>query len=226
MPIGRFYKYICFVLFLVPQSIFAQDLAFEDAYEPDSIFAVRNAIKIDPIQIVVGEYEIIYERIISNHWSVEGGIGFTRRNYLADRSDYTLDDLGQNVSIETGYSYTLSFRNYFRDSPELIGPYWELGGNIREYKLNYSVLDTAGTLTGDNFADTRKFTSANLNIGFQALPKNSNIFADFYIGAAMRYADLMIIRAGDIHDPTTYFYQETKEWRLGFNIGIKIGVGF
>jgi hypothetical protein len=227
VPYWRIYKYISFVLFFLPELLIAQDLEFEDAYEPDSVYAVRNAIKIDPVQIVVGEYELIYERILSNHWSVEAGLGITRRNYLADRrGDYTLDDLGQNVSIETGYSFTLSFRNYFRDSPELIGPYMELGGNIRQYDLTYSVIDTSGALTGDSFPDTRKFTSGFLNIGFQALPQNSNIFADFYVGVALRYADLSIIRAEDIHDPETYFYEETEEWRWGFNIGVKIGVGF
>lgn len=204
----------------------AQDIEFEDAYEPDSVYAVRNAIKIDPVQIVVGEYELIYERILSNHWSVEFGAGITRRNYLADRTDYTLDDLGDNVQIQTGYSFTLSFRNYFQDSEELIGPYWELGGNIREYRLNYAVIDTSGVLTGDSFDDIRKYTSGYINIGWQALPKNSNVFADFYLGVALRYADLMILRAEDIHDPNTYFYQETQEWRWGYNIGVKIGVGF
>lgn len=226
MPVWRFYKYISFVLFFVPQLIIGQDLEFEDAYEPDSIYAVRNALKIDPVQIVVGEYELIYERILSNHWSVEAGLGITRRNYLADRRDYTLDDLGQNVSIETGYSFTLSIRNYFWDSPELIGPYVELGGNIRQYDLNYAVIDSSGSLTGDEFPDTRKFTSGYVNFGFQALPLNSNIFADFYLGVALRYADLRIIRAEDIHDPATYFYQNKEEWRWGFNVGVKIGVGF
>lgn len=226
MPDWRKYKYISFVLFFIPQLIIGQDLDFEDAYEPDSVFAVRNAIKIDPIQIVVGEYELIYERILSDHWSVEAGMGITRRNYFPDSRDYTLDDLGQNVSIETGYSFTLSVRNYFRESPELIGPYLELGGNIRQYDLTYSVIDSSGALTGDAFPDTRKFTSGFLNVGFQALPQNTNIFADFYVGVALRYADLRIIRADDINDPETYFYQDKEEWRWGFNVGVKIGVGF
>ena len=226
MPVWRICKYISFVLFFIPHLTIGQELEFEDAYEADSVYAVRNAIKVDPIQILVGEYELIYERILSNHWSVEAGLGITRRNYLGDPRDYSLDDLGQNVSIETGYSFTLSFRNYFRESPELIGPYLEVGGNIRQYDLTYAVIDTSGALTGDEFPDSRKFTSGYLNFGFQALPMNSNIFADFYVGVAIRYADLRIIRAEDIHDPATYFYENTQEWRWGFNIGVKIGVGF
>lgn len=223
----RLYKYICFFSFFLSLFASAQDDPFaEDAYEPDSLYAVRNAIKVDPLQIVVGEYQLIYERILANRWSVEFGLGFTRRNYLADRTDYTLDDLGRNVDIKTKYSFTLSFRRYFMNTEELLGPYVALGGNIREYAFDYAVLDSTGTLTGDNFDDVRKFTSGFINIGYQALPKNSNIFADFYVGVAIRYAELQILNAEDVNDPTTFFYTPIQEYRWGFNVGIKIGVGF
>jgi len=204
----------------------AQDNLGEDAYEIDSVYAVVNAVKIDPIQIVFGDFRVFYERMFANQYSVEVGVGITGRNYAADVFDYSLDDLGDNIDIDPGFNFSLAFRHYFRESEEMIGPYFSLGFDTRKYNTTYAVIDTSGSLTGDEFRDVRRLSTLFATIGFQAIPLSSNIFGDFYIGAGVRSIDFDIVRATDIRRPETYTISNTNEYRLAILAGVKLGFGF
>lgn len=220
------YIYIsCFILF----SAFGangQNYEGEDAYEPDSVFAVINAVKVDPIQIVFGDFRLFYERLITDQYSVELGVGITGRNYAADVFDYSLDDLGDNVDIKSGYNFSIALRHYFRESEEMIGPYLSLGFDTRKYQTNFSVIDTSGALTGDTFEDVRRFSTLYATFGIQAIPLSSNVFGDFYIGVGVRKVDFDIVRADDIRRPETYSISNTSEYRPAVLAGVKLGFGF
>lgn len=222
------YKYIVFFLLFTSLSSFGQNYQEEgeDAFEPDSLFAVRNAVKIDPLQFVFGDFSIYYERIFKSRYSAELGIGFTRRNYAAGWFDYSLDNLGENVDIETGYSIALSLRRYFKDTGELNGLYLALGFSARLYKTDYFVIDSAGTLTDISFNDNRQFTSGSVIIGYQALSIRSNIFVDGYLGLAVVNKDFDTVTSSDINDPSAYYIGQKKSYELGLEVGVKIGFGF
>lgn len=220
------YIYIsCFFILWVSQAR-GQDNIGEDAYEPDSVFAVVNAVKIDPIQIVFGDFRLFYERLLTNQYSVEVGVGITGRNYAADVFDYSLDDLGDNIDIDPGYNFSIAVRHYFRESEEMIGPYISLGFDTRKYNTTYSVIDSSGALTGDTFKDVRRLSTLYATFGFQAIPLSSNIFGDFYIGAGVRSVDFDIVRADDVRRPETYFISNTNEYRPAILVGVKLGFGF
>ena len=222
------YKYIVFFLLFASLGSFGQinQEESEDAFWPDSLYAVRNAVKIDPLQVIFGDFSIFYERIIKSGYSAEIGVGLTRRNYAIGWFDYSLDNLGENVDIETGYSLSISARRYFRDSGELNGLYLALGFSVRSYKTDYFVVDSAGTLTDISFEDKRLLNSGSLILGYQALTIRSNIFVDAYIGMALINKDLDVVTSSDINDPDAYSIDEQKEYALGFEIGLKIGFGF
>lgn len=228
MTIPKVHKYIFFLFILISTSGFSQiNPAYqEDAYEPDSLFAVRNAIKIDPIQIVFGDFRLSYERILNGGFSTELSGGITSRNYAAGWFDYTLDNLGKNVDIKTGYAFGITLRKYFKKSEELFGPYISVGIDLKKYRTNYIVIDSAGTLTDESFEDQRQSTRYMLNFGYQALPPQSNIFADFYAGISLVHKNFDIVKAGDIYDSDTYFKSKKDSYGIGFQIGVKIGVGF
>ena len=214
----KVHKCIFFFLIFISTSAFSQiNPAYQvDAYEPDSLFAVRNAIKIDPIQIIFGDFRLYYERIINAGFSAELSGGITRRNYGAGWFEYSLDNLGRNVDIETGYVFGISLRKYLQDSQELIGPYISAGVDFKKYSTTYHVIDSTGTLTDYSFQDTRRSTWYMLNFGYQALPLQSNIFADFYVGISLIGKDYDIVTAGDIYDSNTYYITEKDEYSIGF----------
>ncbi len=224
----KVHKCIFFCLIFISSSAFSQiNPAYQvDAYEPDSLYAVRNALKIDPIQIVFGDFRLYYERIINGGFSAELSGGITRRNYAAGWFDYTLDNLGKNVDVETGMVFGITIRKYFKESQELMGPYVSAGVDFKKYKTNYSVIDSLGAITDYTFKDERQSIWYMVNFGFQALPLQSNIFADFYVGISLVHQNYDIVRAGDIYDANTYFVNEKNEYGIGFQLGVKIGVGF
>lgn len=222
------YKYILFFLLFTSLSGFAQNIfpEGEDAFEPDSLYAIRNAVKVNPIQVLFGVYGLSYERIIKNGYSLEVGLGITRRNYAAGWFDYSLDNLGKNVDIETGYAISISARKYFQSKEELQGPYLSAGISITKYKTDYLVIDSLGDLSDYSFPDVRTTTSLSVIFGYQALAQRSNVFADFYIGAALRYKDFDIVKSDYIHDPSAYYVSKEYSYAFGVEVGVKIGFGF
>lgn len=227
--IRKAYKYIFFcLLFLVSASGFSQTtfIEGEDAYESDSLMAVRNAIKFDPVQIVFGDYELYYERIIAKGFSFEVGAGITGRNYAVGWNDYSLDNLARNIDIKTGSAFTLTLRKYIVSSDELNGPYVALGMKALNYKTNFEVIDSAGVLTNDVFTDTRKYINIEGTIGWQWLPASSNLFIDGFVGLAYRNKDFDVVRSNDINDPESYTVTNETGTDFAFRFGLKVGYGF
>lgn len=226
--VGNLYKYIFFAGLCAALQAKAQEIPPEvvDAYEPDTLYAVRNAIKFDPVQVVFGDFKLYYERILSNRWSAEGGIGFTRRNYAAGWFDYDLDNLGAHIDIETGGSYSLALRYYLRKDPELNGPYLSLSYGYREYRKKYRTLDDAGNLTGEALTDRRTFSTLALLIGVQPLSYSGNVFVDVQTGPALRFVDFQQVRAPDDLHPQKHHYHHIDRMNFGWEVGVRIGFGF
>ena len=224
---GR-YKYILFFLKFLSLSSYGQDQETEDQgyYSLDSIYTIRNAIKVDPVQLIFGDYRLYYEHILTGRYSVELGLGFTRRNYASGWFDYELDNLGNNVDIRTGPSLSLSFRRYFQDYEELGGAYLALGAHYRKYTKDFGVIDTAGVLTDIAYTDERQSVSVIFKVGYQALPLTSNVFVDFYTGPAIRFKNYDIVRTTSINNPDAYSTENLNEVVLGWEVGIRIGFGF
>lgn len=222
------YKYNIVLAFCLPLICSAQDQDYEeyDYGDPDTLLAVVNAVKFDPVQVIFGDFQFYYERMISDHWSVEAGFGPSRRNYTASLFEYELDNFGSNIDIQTRYAASLWVRRYFWDSGELHGLY--LSGAVihRRNDKVYNVIGRDGELTGDSFDDSRKYTAFMLFAGYQALTLASNIFFDFYIGAGARYRDFDVVRSSLANDPEAYGVTSEQSWIGAFQAGVKVGVGF
>ncbi len=222
------YKYILLFSLFASTDLFGQNNISnsEDAYQPDSLFAVRNALKIDPLQFIFGDYSLDYERILKGPYSLELGLGFTRRNYAAGWFDYSLDNLGKNVKIKTGYAISLSARRYFKNTDELYGAYLAANFAVRTYTTDYNVIDSTGVLTDFSFRDSRIITSYAIIFGYQALPARSNVFADFYLGIALRNKDFSIVKSEEINNAPSYFIDDKNAYVFGLEVGVKLGFGF
>lgn len=183
-------------------------------------------MKFDPIQIIRGDYRLFYEKMLAPHWSMEFGLGPTRRNYTSSWFYYELDNLGDNIEIKTRYAISASARYYFQGEEELYGPYLSAGVSHIFYKKSINVIDSAGVDTGFGFEDERRYTSFILTGGYQALGLGSNIFADFYLGLALRYRDFMVVQSTAINDPMSFWIAPENGFVLGVEFGVKIGFGF
>ncbi|MEM9050537.1 MAG: hypothetical protein AAGC47_00665 [Bacteroidota bacterium] len=222
------YKYILFFLTLLTLNTSAQEDNDDlpNFYMQDSVYTVRNALKIDPVQILFGDFRLYYERRITNHFSAEIGAGITRRNYTSGWFDDDLDNLGDNIDIKTGASFSFSVRRYFKDSEELDGTYLALGVNHRWWTKDINVIDTNGTATDFSFRDERRSTSVILKFGYQALPISSNVFADFFTGPAIRFKNYDIVQTTSANDPLAYSIENLNEVTFGWELGVRIGFGF
>jgi hypothetical protein len=222
------YKYIFFISLLLPQISEAQyDEGYDvDAYEADTLYAVRSAVKFDPIGILRGDFRLFYEKMLAPHWSIEAGLGPTRRDYTASWFYYELDNLGDNIDVKTRVAASLAGRYYFQGEEELYGPYVTLGVSYVQHDKIYNVLDSSGVYTGSSFTDSRRYTSALITTGYQALGVSSNIFVDIYLGLALRYRDFQVVRSDAINDPESYSVSSETSFAAGLEIGARIGFGF
>ncbi len=226
---GQHHKYIAILSLLLAfwaGSAAAQNE--EDAYYdlPDTMPAVTYALKFDPLQVFLGDFQLYFEGTIAKQWSMEVGLGFTRRDYTASFFAYELDDFGDNVDIQTRYAGSLWLKRYFWDTGELYGPYMALGLLHRRHDKTYNVINEAGELSGASFDDSRSFTSLMLFGGFQAIPMQSNFFCDFYLGAGLRFRDFDMVRSTDSNDPDMYSVSREQSWVGALHLGIKFGIGF
>jgi hypothetical protein len=204
----------------------AQDEMQDTYVEPDSMYAVQRAVKIDPLQVFFGDLQLYYEHMVGEKWSIELGLGPTRRNFTASIFQYELDDFGSNVDVKTRYAMSLGIKRYFWDTGELYGPYLEAAVMHRRHDKTYNVIDLNGQLTERFFDDSRRYTSLMLIAGFQAIPLQSNLFCDFYLGAGLRYRDFEVVRSTGINEPELYTVSHEQTWVGALQFGVKVGYGF
>ncbi len=225
------YKYTLFTSLILSLAANAQTpdhLPEEDAYDnTDTLYAVMNAVKFDPVQVFFGDFQFYFEKMIAGRTSIELGIGPTRRNYAASWLEDELDSFGRNVDIKTRYAATVAMRRYFADTGELYGSYLSLVMVYRQFEKEYQVIDQNDEIVpGYSFTDRREYASALIIFGYQALSARSNVFADFYIGVGMRYKSLYTVGTGDVHDPSAYYTTNETGYEPAIQVGVKIGFGF
>lgn len=226
MNLCGFYKYIAILAVLSPLLANAQEDEEELMALPDSMYAVRQAVKFDPLQMFFGDYQFYFEQYMGRQWSVEVGLGPTRRNFTASIFEYELDNFGSNVDIKTRIAASLWAKRYFWDTGELYGLYMGAALTYRRNDKTYNVINADGILSGVSFDDSRRYSSLLLVAGYQALPLQSNIFCDFYLGAGVRYRDAQVVRSTGINDPALYEVRSQYSWVGALQLGVKIGYGF
>ena len=197
-----------------------------DAYDVDSLVEVHNALKLDPLQIIRGEFSVFYERRISNRVSLEVGLGLTRRNWTYSWFFSDVDDLRRNIVVHTGPSMRLGLRYYLKDSEELEGVYLMPQFGRRVFKKTFRDLDDGGDLTGDEHSDRREYTEVNFTIGYQQLALSSNFMFDIYFGVGYVWRSGREVER--IPDSVQGMYFSTPFSNSGVIpvLGVKLGWGF
>ena len=168
--------------------IYSQELSLQTKY--------KNHIEVKPINLLAGQYNINYERVLSNRFSVEAGYG----HYFGVEYDDGEKVFGNNVALNPRFYFTK--RNFAPES-YYFGPY-----------LNYNILENRSA-NGDR--DNLQLFEKGLLIGRQWLKDNGIVF-DINAGLAHLTTDVSDEETGDDYeDDAPQFLPK---------VGIAIGYSF
>lgn len=193
----------------------------------DTVQAVKNSFKLNPLAFLTGEIPIYYERALSPQISFEVAVGMTFRNYLSLLYGNEADDFGGGVEILPNPSFHFAIRYYFEANLELEGLYLSPEFSYRKYSKNISEKDADGQFTEQSNLDERKFNDIKILIGYQSLSHSSNWLLDFYTGLGVRVRDMQIVEeTNHLGNGWSYNIEQVNDIVPAFYIGIKFGLGF
>jgi len=197
----------------------------------DTVDCVKNVVKINPLLFFRGEIPIFFERAITPRLSIEAGIGFTLRNYVAlSFTGDDADEFGAGTEIVPRPSFHVGFRYYLTDDLEPQGAYAQLGFSHLTYTKDIRTKGPTGEFTDLVLRDERTYNDVRCYFGYQMLSSNSNWMWDVYGGLAYRdrYNVIVNERLDLTADPIKYTYtvDKTKDQTVAFFLGVKVGLGF
>ncbi|MBK6343788.1 MAG: hypothetical protein IPF41_14695 [Flavobacteriales bacterium] len=203
------------------------------AQQFDTVKSVKNVFKLNPLIFFRGEVPLYYERALTPKLSLEVGLGFTARNYLAlSWVGDDADEYGAGTKILYNPSYHIGARFYFADDIEPAGVYI----NPEFAHLVYSKLirekNPDGSLSERQRLDERTYNDVRVMLGYQSLGYSSNWVLDFYGGLGFRNRDNIVVKEKHIinadPEPDEYLYDDVRENKnvIAFFLGVRIGVGF
>lgn len=221
------------------------------SYKKKKPAIVSNIIKIAPLGFLSGTYPILYERRITDFFTVQGALGFTGRDLIRDGIQNAGSDEGSSLKTQyswgAGYTdvsssaYDFTYRTakmgtmfsiqprfYFdNEAPE--GSYFGLSFDY--YRYNFSIPGVVGNSA--NYTQTGAPKSEYDNItDFMVLFGNQFIYDrltfDSYTAIGLRGVKGSRYAAGTsgASNPILESTSTIKQNILNFNIGIKVGYHF
>ncbi len=189
----------------------------------------KNVIKINPLDAISGSFPIYFERVLSNKFSVEVGVGLTATSEwnitinqeLFENSDYEGFHKGK-----TGLMFKIGARYYAGrgdDAPE--GTYFALEYQTKNYKFDaYPIVNGSrfqGALVESSVSNTDLI---RILFGYQSEGSSSNFVWDPYIGIGWRKHTFN----GWYEEENTSnaIFGEKSEYKPIFLIGFKMGIRF
>lgn len=174
--------------------IFAQDnsnsgqIRVYDSYQPTngSTVSERNKISINPLNVLIGDYSIFYERMITDIFSIEASVGLTYTNYMRDFSLFDSDYQNSNINSESqmGITYSIAPKLYLNDD-DFEGTYISLYFRSRTYNSIASSTDYSSV----SLAPTEqyyRFNTGTFNFGHNYHLGN-HVLLDCYVGVGLRF---------------------------------------
>lgn len=209
----------------------------------------NNIIKIAPLGFISGTFPILYERKITDYFTIQGSLGITHKNYMRTATqnaneryqnyeyswnDPSKDDVSADPydfdlrKFKSGFMYSIQPRFYFEsEAPE--GNF--LGLSLDGYKYNFEIPAVKGTANsntqnGSMQSEYDNITDFMVHFGHQAIYDKLTFEYSADIGLrkvkGYRYAAAANYGNNSIEQGSLTFNQSN----LNFNIGIKVGYHF
>jgi hypothetical protein len=200
-----------------------------DYFEKKKSSNPQNIVKIAPLEALDGTFPIFFERVLSNKFSVEVGLGVTTttESFSIIRAELTGSTEYENFyKGNTGSFFRIGAKYYASksdDAPE--GPYVGLEFQVKKFKFDAYKLDASGYAIYSAPYQATTVTNTDLIrivFGYQSLTR-SDFAWDYYIGLAWRKHTFNGMYRDDNSKP---IIGEIASYKPVFVIGAKIGLGF
>jgi hypothetical protein len=188
---------------------------------------LKTLVKFGMLEPFAGSFTFYFERVITENFTAEVGLGMTLENYFNLALDGNLGNLGSGSYVSgLGPVFNLGLRYYPEFAPEYfyVAPEFRIKNyNAKEYR----------TISGEEteFKTFVRNTSGRLTFGYQDFV-SKNVFWDFYGGFGVTGRNTGILESSVTTDPltgistTNYFIDEDKGFYPTLHVGIKLGLGF
>lgn len=195
----------------------------------DTVKAVRNVLKVNPLLFLRGEIPLYYERALSSRLSAELAVGITYRNYLnLSFAGDDADDFGAGTHILAKPSFHIGARYYLRGDLEPQGAYLQVEMAYLDYAKNIAQKDSTGQFNGKELLDERIYNDVRAYFGYQWFAATSNWMFDLYCGAGYRHRDRTIVheQLNIAENRWDYTIEKKRDNVPAFFVGVKVGYGF
>lgn len=184
--------------------------------------SVQQAFKLNPFQLVRGEFSLYYEYRLSDAFSVEAGAGVTYIDYpyelFANEGRFIFKDgEGKNVRFLSGFAGHAQIRWYpSRYETAITGFYIAPDISRRNWQMDYLV--NTG-LIREPHRMKRAWTDFKIQFGYQEADPYENMFWEWFLSAGVRMNDEDYV-AGSAYGAE---FTHRKYMRVVIGAGIKLG---
>ena len=211
----------------------------------------ENIVKIAPLGFISGTYPILFERVITDFFTIQVGAGVTGKNYFRggiQKSNkglnitYPWDDNGnyndaadplfefKNRKASIGYMFTIQPRLYF-DSEAPDGSFIGVSYDYYDYKLSIPGLvpGSAGNFShkGSSKTESEKINDIMVHFGYQTIYDRLTIEYTTSIGLR-NVKGTKYVASYDYNSSSINYegYASYKQNIFNFGVGIKVGYHF
>ena len=217
------------LVLLITLSAFTQDepkvVVFNSSKSTREATDFKNLIKFGMLEPFSGSFSLYYERVLTDKFSAEIGLGLTIKDYLS----IAFNDIG-NLFSETsdearlGPSFALGLRYYPSYIPEDF--YVAAEFRYKRYLNDRSYNDGVGDLI---MTETNSSAIGRITFGYQ-FKVLENVFWDFYGGFGIGKVKQSTLDIENVYDPATgeyynvYSTEKYEGLKPKLHIGIKLGI--
>lgn len=184
--------------------------------------SVQQALKLNPVNWLHGDFSVYYEYRLSNSFSAEAAAGVTYIDYIYEITQNEgrfISKFGEAGSAKfySGFSGRFQFRWYpSKYETPITGYYLAPEISTRNYKMDY-LINTG--LINEPHRLNRKYVDLRLQFGHQDADPYESFFWEWYISAGLRHFNEDYVSKSGLDAE----FQHSDYWGPVIGAGLKIG---
>jgi hypothetical protein len=185
----------------------------------------RTIVKINPLLIFNGDIPFYVERRIRDKISIEGSIGFTYTDYIAQYLLIDENDIYEDRFGKLGYSFAGALKFYPSNYTRALDEFY-CGPEIRYRRYNTEVADiNSSSGIPARLPEYRILTDFKMTFGYISYITD-NVILDFYGGIGIRHRDIYQAELDYYMSTQQLNFVHTDDFVPTLSAGVKFGVAF